>query len=59
MSDCPAITELHIKARGPGHPCVNPSTPEPFRFDHLGDSPQKDNPGDANSDHQPSPCQPP
>ena len=28
-----AITGCQIKARGPGHPCVNPSTPQPFRFD--------------------------
>ena len=47
-----AITESQIKARGPRHPHVNPLTPQPFRFDHLGDSPQKDTPRDANSDHQ-------
>ena len=46
--------ECQIKARGPGHLHVNLLTPEPFRFDHLGDSPQKDTRGDANSDHQPS-----
>ena len=51
-----AITKCQIKARGPGCPCVNPWTPQPFRFDHLGDSPQKDTPRDANSDHQLSPC---
>ena len=28
-----ATTECQIKARGPGHPCVNLSTPQPFRFD--------------------------
>ena len=49
------ITECQIKVRGPGHPCVNPSTPQPFLFDHLGDSPQKDTPRDANSDNQLSP----
>ena len=47
-----AITECLIKVRCPGHPFVNLLTPQPFRFDHLGDSPQKDTPGDANSDHQ-------
>ena len=52
------MTEHQIKVRGPGHPCVNPSTPQPFRFDHPGDSPQKDTPGDVNSDHQLLPCQP-
>ena len=46
------ITKCQIKVRGPGHPCVNSSTPQPFRFDWYGDSPQKDTPRDANSDHQ-------
>ena len=53
-----AITKCQIKARGPGHPHVNPWTPQPFRFDCLGDSPQKDTPRDANLDHQLSPHQP-
>ena len=52
------ITEWQIQARGPGCPQVNLSTPQPFRFDHWGDSPQKDIPGDANSDHKLSPNQP-
>ena len=50
-----AITECQIKVRGPGHPCVNLLTPQPFKFDHPSNSPQKDAPGDANSNHQPSP----
>ena len=54
-----AITKCQIKAKGPEHPCVNLSTPQLFRFDHLGDSPQKDTPRDANSDHQLLPHQPP
>ena len=53
-----AVTECQIKARGPGHPCVNPSTLQPFRFNQQGDSPQKDTPGDATSDHQLLPQQP-
>ena len=53
-----AITECQIKVRCPVCPCLNPVTPKPFRFDHLRDSPQKDTPGDANSDHQLLPCQP-
>ena len=53
-----AVTEHQIKVWGPGHPCVNPTTPQLFRFDHLGDSPQRDTPGDANLDHQLSPHQP-
>ena len=28
-----AITECWVKVRGPGHPHVNPSTPQPLRFD--------------------------
>ena len=28
-----AVTKCQIKVRGPGHPCVNLSTPQPFRFD--------------------------
>ena len=54
-----AITECQIKARGPGHPHVNLLTSQLFRFNYLGDSPQKDTPGDANSDHQLPPHQPP
>ena len=45
------VTECQIKVRGPRHPCVNLSTSLPFRFDQCGDSPQKDIPRDANSDH--------
>ena len=33
------ITKCWIKVRGPGHPHVNPSTPQPFMFNHPGDSP--------------------
>ena len=47
-----AITKCQIKARGPGHPYVNPLTPQPFRFDQQGDSPQKDTPRDVNSGHK-------
>ena len=53
-----AITKCQIKARGPGSPCVNPSTPQSFRFIHLGDSAQKETPIDANSDCQLSRHQP-
>ena len=28
-----AVTKCQIKARGPGHPCMNPLTSQPFRFD--------------------------
>ena len=50
-----AVTKFQIKARGSGHSCVNLLTPQPFRFNQQGDSPQKDTPGDATSDHQLSP----
>ena len=36
-----AIPKCQIKAMGPGHPHVNLLTPQPFRFDCLGDSPQR------------------
>ena len=46
------ITECWIKERGPGHPHMNLLTPQLLRFDWWGDFPQKDTPGDANSDHK-------
>ena len=52
-----AVTKCQIKVRGPRHPHVNLSTPQPFRFDQWGESPQRDIPGDANSDHKLSPHQ--
>ena len=36
-----AISDHPVKARGPGHPCVNLLAQQPFRFDHLRGSPQK------------------
>ena len=39
-----AITDHHKKARGLGHPCINLSTQQPFRFDHPRSSPIKDIP---------------
>ena len=36
-----AITECQIKVRGPGHPCVNPSTPQPFRLTIWGILPKR------------------
>ena len=52
------IKKCQIKARGPGHQCMNLSTPQPFRFDKWGDSPQKYTPRVADSDHKLLPCQP-
>ena len=37
-----AITKWWIKVQCPGHSCMNPSTPQLFRFDQQGGSPQKD-----------------
>ena len=37
-----AVTDWQVKARGPGHPCVNLPTQQPFRFGHPRDSPLKD-----------------
>ena len=54
-----AVTECWIKVRGPGHLCVNLLIPQPFRFDHPGNSPQKDTPRGANSGCQPSHHPPP
>ena len=46
------VTDCHVKARGPGHPCVNLLTQQPFRFDHLRSFPIKDTPWDGGSNHQ-------
>ena len=35
-----AITDCQVKVRGPGHPCVNLLTQQPFRFDHTRGYPQ-------------------
>ena len=53
-----AISDHHVKARGPGHPCVNLPAQQPFQFDPTRSSPLKDAPGDGGSDHQLLPCQP-
>ena len=53
-----AITDHQIQARGPEQPHLHPSTPQPFRFHHPGDSPQKDHPRDASFKHQPLPHRP-
>ena len=53
-----AITDCQVKVRGPGHPCINPLTQQPFRFDCTGGSHPKDIPGEVGSDHRPSPQRP-
>ena len=54
-----AVMDHQVKARGPGHPCVNLPAQQPFRFDPLRGSPMKDASGDGGSDCQPSPHWPP
>ena len=54
-----AITDHQVKARGPGHPCVNPMDQQPFRFDPPRGSPMKDASGDGGSNCQSSPHWPP
>ena len=47
------------KGEGVGYLHMNLLTPQPFRFDHLGDSSKKHTPRGANSDHQSLPHWPP
>ena len=35
------VTNHQVKARGPGCPCVNPLTQQPFRYDCTRGSPQR------------------
>ena len=53
------VTDSQVKVRGSGHPCVNPLTQQPFRFDHTRGSNLKDTPGEVGSDHRPLPHWPP
>ena len=48
-----AITKCQIEARGPGHPCSCPTTPQPFRFYCGDESSQEECIEDAGFDHQP------
>ena len=50
-----AITDSWVKARGPGHPCVNLPAQQPFRFDYPRGFPIKDASGNGGSNCQPSP----
>ena len=49
------IMDCQVKARGPGHPCVNPSTQQPFRFDCTRGSPLKNTPREVGSNDRPLP----
>ena len=53
-----AILDNRVKARGPGHPCVNPPAHQPFHFNPLRNSPSKHMPTDDGSDYTPSPHRP-
>ena len=50
-----AIIDCWVKARGPGHPCVNLPGQQAFRFDCQRGFPIKDTSGDGGSNRQPSP----
>ena len=50
-----AISDHQVKARGPGHPCVNLPVQQPFQFNPPRSSPLKDASGDGSSDYLPSP----
>ena len=55
-----AVTDCWVKARGPGCPCVNPSTQQPFRFDCTRGSHPKDTPRELGSNCTSLPhCPPP
>ena len=53
-----AISDCHVKARGPGCCHVNLPAQQPFWFDQPRSSPLKDASGDCGSNHPPSPHQP-
>ena len=53
-----AVSDNRVKARGPGHPHVNPLAQQPFQFNAPRVSPPKDVPGDCGPDYPQMPCQP-
>ena len=53
-----AISDHQVKARGPGHPCVNPLAQQPLQFNPPRSSPLKDASGDCGSDYPLSPLWP-
>ena len=53
-----AVSDNRVKARGPGHPHVNPPAQQSFQFSALRTSPPKDMSGDWSSDYPQRPCQP-
>ena len=53
-----AVSGSTVKARGLGHPHVNPPAQQPFQFNTQGVSPLKDVSGDCSSDYTQMPHQP-
>ena len=51
-----AVSDHQVKARGPGHPCVNLPAQQSFQFNPPRSSPLKDASGDCSSDYPLSPC---
>ena len=58
MAIAQAIWDNRVKARGPGHPCVNPPAQQPFQFNALRTSSPKDASGYCGSNYPPSCCRP-
>ena len=54
-----AISDNRVKARGPGHPCINLPAQQPFRFNTPRASPPKDASIHYGSDDQQTPQWPP
>ena len=53
-----AVSDNRVKARGLGHPCVNPLAQQPFQFYAQRVCPPKDVSGDCSSDYPQMPHQP-
>ena len=53
-----AVSYNRVKARGPGHPCVNLPAQQPFQFNAQRTSPPKDESRDCSSDYPQMPHQP-
>ena len=52
-----AVLDHPVKARGPGHPCVNLPAQQPFQFNPHRSFPLKDASGDGSFNYTPSPHQ--
>ena len=54
-----AVSDQGVKARGPGHPWVNPPAQPPFRFNTSRASPPRDRPAHGVPNNRQTPQQPP